>query len=53
MDTLDYLKSAREELKHAQESADLGTGLMIRPIRENLSALIKRVEKIEDDNDNS
>lgn len=49
--TLSLLESALEKLRRAEENADLGTRMMIRPIREQLERLVNRTESIEDSNE--
>lgn len=49
MSVLEHLRSARSSLSEAQEEANMGTALMIRPIREKVEDLIERTERINDD----
>lgn len=49
MVSLNHLRKALEHLREAEEEADLGTRLMIRPLRQQLETLINRTERNEDD----
>lgn len=49
MKTLEHLRSSLDHLQKAHDSADLGTRMMIKPIREKLERLVERTERIEDD----
>lgn len=51
MAVLEHLRSARNSLSEAQAEANVGTALMISPIRERVQNLIERTERLED-NDN-
>lgn len=50
MTVLEHLRSAKESLSDAQDEANMGTALMIRPIQEKVEDLIDRTERIDDDN---
>lgn len=51
MTVLNHLRKAADHLEQAQQEADLGSGLMIQPIREELLDLIERTDNINDDTD--
>jgi len=51
MTVLSHLQEAYQHLTTAQEEAETGTSLMIRPIRENLQQLIAQTENIQQDDD--
>jgi hypothetical protein len=47
--TLPNLRKALDHLERAEEEANLGTRLMIQPIREELANIIQRRENINEE----